>query len=93
MNAVGFWHKPRTTAPYVCIEPWYSLPADDGIVDDLATKQLMIRLEPGRTYENSFTITVNDGGGCFWSAAAATATPASGFPVWSAPTRDDSGLL
>lgn len=58
MNAVGFWHKPHTTAPYVCIEPWYSLPADDGIVDDLATKQLMIRLEPGRTYENSFTITV-----------------------------------
>lgn len=58
MNAVGLWHKPNSDAPYVCIEPWYSLPAYDGKVDDLETKQLMIHLAPGACYTNTFDITV-----------------------------------
>lgn len=58
MNCLGFWHKPCTKAPYVCIEPWYSLPSYDGKVDDMATKQLMIRLQPQETYTNAFEITI-----------------------------------
>lgn len=58
MNVVGFWHKPRTDAPYICIEPWYSVPAYDGEVDDLEQKQLMVHLAPGCDYENTFNITV-----------------------------------
>jgi len=58
MNALGFWHKPRTEAPYICIEPWYSVPSYDGEVDDLEQKQLMVHLAPGCDYENTFNITV-----------------------------------
>ena len=58
MKYVGFWHKPRTEAPYVCIEPWMSVPADDGKVDDLETKRDMLRLASGAEYEQSFTITI-----------------------------------
>lgn len=58
MNALGLWHAPKTDAPYVCIEPWYSLPAYDGKVDDLETKQLMVKLEPGKLYTNSFDMTI-----------------------------------
>ncbi len=55
---VGFWHKPQTEAPYVCIEPWASVPADDGKVDDLETKRSMLRLASGAEHEQSFTITI-----------------------------------
>ena len=58
MNYLGLWHAPKTEAPYVCIEPWMSIPADDGVIDDLETKRDMLRLEPGGKYENTFTITV-----------------------------------
>ncbi len=58
MKYVGFWHKPKTEAPYVCIEPWMSVPADDGKVDDLETKRDMLRLAPGAAHEQSFTITI-----------------------------------
>ncbi len=58
MNYLGLWHKPRTEAPYVCIEPWYSIPAYHNVVDDLETKRDMIALEPGKVYTNSFAITL-----------------------------------
>lgn len=58
MKYVGFWHKPKTEAPYVCIEPWASIPADDGKVDDLETKRDMLRLTPGGVHEQSFTISI-----------------------------------
>jgi len=58
MKYVGFWHKPKTEAPYVCIEPWISIPADDGVVDDLETKRDMLRLAAGGVYEQSFDITI-----------------------------------
>ena len=58
MKYVGFWHKPKTEAPYVCIEPWTSIPADDGKVDDFETKRDMLRLAPGATHEQSFTIAI-----------------------------------
>ena len=58
MNALGFWHKPQSDAPYICIEPWTSLPAYDKQVDDLAAKQWMIHLEGGKEYTNTFDITI-----------------------------------
>ena len=57
---VGVWHKPRTEAPYVCIEPWCSIPSVDGIVDDFATKKEMTHLKKGERYTNAFEITVNE---------------------------------
>lgn len=58
MGYLGFWHKPRTEAPYVCIEPWVSVPADDGKVDDFETKREMLRLAPGAERCSEFTITI-----------------------------------
>lgn len=58
MKYLGFWHKPCTEAPYVCIEPWTSVPADDGKVDDLETKRDMYHLASGAVNEHSFTVTI-----------------------------------
>lgn len=58
MNYLGLWHAPKTEAPYVCLEPWYSVPAYDGLVDDLSTKRDMIHLKSGEAYENSYVIRV-----------------------------------
>ncbi len=46
MPYLGIWHKPRTEAPYVCIEPWCGLPSFDGQVDDIENKADMFRLLP-----------------------------------------------
>ncbi len=43
---VGFWHKPQSDAPYVCVEPWCGLPSYDGVIDDLEQKSDMFRLLP-----------------------------------------------
>lgn len=58
MNYLGLWHAPKTEAPYLCIEPWTSVPAYDSEVDDLETKRDMLRLEAGETYKNSYTIAI-----------------------------------
>lgn len=55
---VGFWHKPKSDAPYVCIEPWDSVPALDSDVCDFETKPLMNRLPSGESLSKSFTVTV-----------------------------------
>ena len=58
MKYVGLWHMPKTDAPYVCIEPWSSIPANDGVVDNLLTKEEMIHLPVGYSYNNMYSITV-----------------------------------
>ena len=58
MKYVGFWHKPYSEAPYVCIEPWMSVPAYYNVVDDLETKRDMTKLEPGKTFKNNILITI-----------------------------------
>ena len=58
MKYVGFWHSPKTTAPFCCIEPWMSIPADDGKVDDLETKRDMLKIAPAASYDQSFDITI-----------------------------------
>lgn len=58
MKFLGLWHKPQTEAPYVCIEPWSGVPADDGVIDDLETKREMRRLASGCTFETAFRIAI-----------------------------------
>ncbi len=58
MDYIGFWHRPKTDAPYVCIEPWSSLPSRKGIIEDLATKPDLIHLQVGAEYENQYVIEV-----------------------------------
>lgn len=58
MPFVGLWHALRTDAPYVCIEPWVSLPSHSAYVEDLATQEHLIHLAAGDTYRNDMTITL-----------------------------------
>ncbi|MBQ7353577.1 MAG: aldose 1-epimerase family protein [Clostridia bacterium] len=58
MKYLGLWHMPKTDAPYICLEPWSSVPATEGIIDNLLTKQEMMHLPSGYTYKNDYTITL-----------------------------------
>lgn len=59
MQYLGLWHWPKTDAPYICIEPWCSLPADAGKITVFEEQSDLIALEPGKTYENHWTISIS----------------------------------
>lgn len=54
---VGIWHSPKSDAPFVCVEPWTSLPSRQDVVEALEEKSDMIRLTPGEVYRNCWSIT------------------------------------
>lgn len=58
MPYLGIWHAPETDAPFVCIEPWSSLPSTDGVIDEFETKPDFITVEPEQTYTNSWSISI-----------------------------------
>ncbi|MBO5313203.1 MAG: aldose 1-epimerase family protein [Clostridia bacterium] len=58
MKYIGLWHAVKTDAPYICIEPWTSVPATEGVVDELSTKEEMIHLPCGYTYKNGYSLTI-----------------------------------
>lgn len=58
MPYLGLWHKPQTDAPYLCIEPWVSLPGNDGEITALETKEDLVSLKPGKQYRNQWNITI-----------------------------------
>lgn len=60
MPYLGVWHMPHTKTPYVCIEPWSSLPGRSGIIEDFACRSDLVHLLPGETYTNSWSITINE---------------------------------
>ena len=60
MPYVGFWHAERKAAPYVCVEPWVSLPARDGVIEDFACKGDLIHLPGHGSYENTWYITIGE---------------------------------
>lgn len=55
---LGLWHAPGLNAPYICIEPWTSLPSYNGRIDDLETKNQMTRLSPAKVYSIDFNIVI-----------------------------------
>lgn len=50
MPYLGIWHWPKTDAPYVCIEPWTSLPSRQDVVEEFTCKSDMIQLPAGQSY-------------------------------------------
>ena len=58
MKYVGLWHATGKAAPYVCIEPWNSIPSKDGEIDNLLTKREMIHLEKGYVHKTGFSIEI-----------------------------------
>jgi galactose mutarotase-like enzyme len=57
---VGFWHPGKTDAPFVCIEPWGSLPAIDNVIENLETKDDMVNVPAGKAAEVSFDLTIHE---------------------------------
>lgn len=58
MPYLGIWHWPHTDAPYVCIEPWTSLPARQDVIEELTCKSDMIQLKPGCTHTTGWEVTI-----------------------------------
>ena len=58
MPYLGLWHWPKTDAPYVCIEPWSSLPSRQDVVEELTCKSDLLHLPAGKTYNNCWTVSV-----------------------------------
>lgn len=58
MDYIGFWHAPKTDAPYVCIEPWSSLPSAKGTKTVWEDQQDLLKLEPGAVYTNHWSVMV-----------------------------------
>lgn len=58
MPYLGIWHKPMTDAPYVCLEPWSSLPAFQNEITVFEKQKDLIRLLPKQHYKNHWEISV-----------------------------------
>lgn len=58
MKYLGIWHMPKTDAPYICIEPWRSLPSADGKVTVFEEQDDLVKLPAGEVYENTWTVTL-----------------------------------
>jgi len=58
MPYVGFWHAVKKDAPYVCVEPWSSLPSRDGIIEDISLQWNLIHLPAGKQYVNDWHIKI-----------------------------------
>lgn len=61
MSYLGIWHAPKKPAPYVCIEPWSSMPSLDGIEENLETKFHMEKLPLNGEYTNIYGIEISEG--------------------------------
>lgn len=59
MNYLGIWHMPKTDAPYVCIEPWASLPSTQDKIAVFEEQADLISLAPGKTYRNLWSIHIH----------------------------------
>ena len=52
----GFWHMPKTDAPYICLEPWSSLPSRQDVIEDLEIQSDLISLASGETYCTTWSL-------------------------------------
>ncbi len=58
MPYVGFWQKPNSDAPFLCVEPWSALPGRSGTIEDLSTMPDIISVAPDKTYTNDWSVTI-----------------------------------
>ncbi len=60
MSYLGIWHWPHTDAPYVCIEPWTSLPGRSGVTEDIGCRSDYVHLASGASWENTWSIQITE---------------------------------
>lgn len=61
MEYIGFWHAVGMACPYVCIEPWSSLPSPKGTQTVLENQKDLLTLDAGNTYTNTWSIAIDGG--------------------------------
>lgn len=59
MGYLGLWHKPKSDAPYICIEPWSSLPSRENIIEDIERQKDLISLAPKCNYNTGWYIEID----------------------------------
>lgn len=52
----GFWHMPKTDAPYICLEPWSSLPSHQDVIEDLEKQADLISLPAMGVYQTAWSL-------------------------------------
>ncbi len=57
---VGFWQINKPDAPYVCVEPWSMLPANNGEYDHFESKEDIFTLQPDGVLTKKFTMEINE---------------------------------
>ncbi|MBQ8654217.1 MAG: aldose 1-epimerase family protein [Clostridia bacterium] len=60
LEVLAVWTMPGKHAPYVCLEPWHGMPATVEESGDFENKPFATLLEPGRSWQASFTTTLID---------------------------------
>lgn len=55
---LGIWHNTGKPAPFVCLEPWSTLPSGEEDVESFETKAGMISLRPGEKKTREWSISV-----------------------------------
>ena len=58
MDYLGLWQWTNVDVPYLCIEPWCSLPSRLEVIEDLEKKRDLIRLKPYEVYTNLWEIEI-----------------------------------
>ena len=58
MDYLGLWHMPKMDAPFVCVEPWMTLPSPDGAPEVFETKEHIGVVEKNKTFETHFDIEI-----------------------------------
>lgn len=59
MSYIALWKPPRTETPLLCIEGWTGLPSYKYKIDDIQTKENIIKLDVKENYTNAWTIEIN----------------------------------
>ena len=55
---IAFWTAGAKQAPYICLEPWSSLPSRQDVVEDLEKQEDLIALEAGNTYRTTWALEI-----------------------------------
>ncbi len=59
MPYIGFWHADKMDAPYVCLEPWTSLPGRDGVEEEISRMDDRISIKSGESKTISWSLEIN----------------------------------
>lgn len=55
---IGLWHTPHSEAPFLCLEPWSSLPTYSGEHTDFETQDNLISVEGQKSCTKSFILEI-----------------------------------